>query len=74
MNVMTTPLSGMLSVGTTKDSIMKFWVGVGVLKPKEDSYRQIILSLGQLKKNDFRWEKVELGLRGKNFQKIRILK
>ncbi len=74
VNVMTTPFRGMLSVGTTKDSIMKFWVGSGILKPKEDGYRQIILSPGQLEKTNFKWETVNLGLEGKNFKKIRIIR
>lgn len=37
------PSGTTISVGTTKDSIMKFWIGAGVLKPVEGSYRQIIL-------------------------------
>lgn len=72
-NVMTTPLNGMLSVGTTKDSIMKFWVGTGVLKPRDDGYRQIILSPNQLEKTSFDWQDVSLGIEGKNFKKIRIV-
>ncbi len=74
LNIMTTPFNGMLSVGTTKDSIMKFWVGAGVLKPKDDSFRQLILSPGQLEKSQFEFEPILInGLDGKNFKKIRVL-
>ncbi|HSX52847.1 MAG TPA: hypothetical protein VLF90_00545 [Patescibacteria group bacterium] len=75
LNIMTTPFNGMLSVGTTKDSIMKFWIGVGVLRPNGDDFRQIILSPNQLSKTKFNFEAVSIdGLQGKNFSKIRILK
>lgn len=75
MNVMTTPLKGMLSVGTTKDSIAKFWAGVGALRPRDDSYRQLVLSPNQLENAHFTSETVSIGgLEGKNFKKIRIVK
>lgn len=71
--VMTTPFPGMLSVGTTKDSIMKFWVGAGVLRKKDDSYRQIIMSSNQLENGQFTEDKVTIpGLQGKNFTKVRV--
>lgn len=73
LNIMTTPYGGMLSVGTTKDSIMKFWVGAGVLKQKEDGFKQIILSPNQLLAGDFTEETVSIpGLTGKNFNSVRI--
>lgn len=66
--------SGMvIALGTTKDSIAKFWVGVGALKPKDDSFRQIILSPSQLGKAEFDWADLDIGLTGKNFNKIRVL-
>lgn len=67
------PSGTAISVGTTKDSIMKFWIGVGVLKPTNDSYRQIILSPNQLDTVQFHWEDVQFALTGKNFEKIRVL-
>lgn len=73
-NIMTTPFNGMLSVGTTKDSIMKFWIGTGVLKPRDDGFRQIVLSPNQLEKTSFDWQDVNLGIEGKNFNKIRVSK
>lgn len=75
LNVLTTPLSGRLSVGTTKDSIMKFWVGLGLLKPNNDSFRQIILSPNQLKKTQYDYESVIVdNLNGKNFKRVRVMK
>lgn len=68
------PSGTTISVGTTKDSVMKFWVGAGTLKPKADSYRQIIMSPKQLESADFSWHDVHLaGLDGKNFHKIRVV-
>lgn len=64
-----------IAVGTTKDSIAKFWVAVGALKPRDGSFRQIILSPKQLSAAHSVWEEVKIdGLDGKNFSKIRILK
>lgn len=74
LNIMTTPFNGMLSVGTTKDSIMKFWIGAGVLRPQDDSFRQIILSPNQLSSYQFKTEDVSIsGLTGKNFKRVKIL-
>ncbi len=76
IKVFTQPLpTGMvISVGSTKDSIAKFWVGVGALRPLSDSYRQIILTPSQLQTAQFTWEDVSInGLTGKNFSKVRIL-
>ncbi len=74
LSIMTTPYNGMLSVGTTKDSIMKFWIGVGVLRPNGDDFRQIILSPSQLDKAEFDFEPASInGLEGKNFKKVRII-
>ncbi len=72
--VVTTSLWGMLCVGSTKDSTVKFWVGTGLLKPRGDSYRQIILSPGQLEKSSFTTNNVAIkNLDGKNFKKIRVM-
>lgn len=63
-----------IAVGTTKDSVAKFWVGVGALEPRDSDFRQVILSPKQLEAAIFVWETVELrGLSGKNFSKIRVL-
>lgn len=74
--VFTQPLpSGMaISVGTTKSSVMKFWIGVGVLKPKGGSYQEVILSPDQLSRAHFSTEEISISnLTGKNFSKIRVL-
>lgn len=63
-----------IAVGTTKDSIAKFWAGVGALRPRDESFRQIVLSPSQLQGANYAWEKVDIDLKGKNFTKIRIIK
>lgn len=69
------PSGTTISVGSTKDSIMKFWIGVGALKPKDNNYRQIILSPNQLEQLKFSFEDINIeGLSAKNFAKIRITK
>ena len=73
LNIMTTPFNGMLSVGTTKDSIMKFWIGAGVLTPREDGFRQIVMSPNQIDKTSFFLQDVDLGIKGKNFSRIRVV-
>lgn len=67
------PSGTTISVGTTKGSIMKFWVGVGVLQQRADSYNQIILSPNQLENLEFGWQDVDLSIRGKNFHRIRVV-
>lgn len=67
-----------LAVGTTKDTIAKYWVGVGALKrkddSKDDSYRTQVLSPKQLDNAKFKTENVSFkGLDGKNFSSIRVL-
>ncbi len=64
-----------LAVGSTKDTVAKYWVGVGVLKPKDDGYRQLVLSPSQLANAAFDWQEMDIkGLEGKNFKKIRVVK
>lgn len=71
----TSSLPMAIAVGTLKGSIMKFWVGAGVLKPKADSYSQAILSPSQLEQCNFDSEEVAItGLGGKNFKNIRTMK
>lgn len=64
-----------VSVGTTKTSIAKFWVGVGVLKKIDNGFIEYVLSPSQLETASFNWESIQIdSLYGKNFNKIRILK
>ena len=66
-----------IAVGTTKTSVVKFWVGVGTLKRLNDGFIEYILSPAQLASSQFTWEQVSFdGLSGKNFNnfnKIRII-
>lgn len=64
-----------LAVGSTKDTVAKYWVGVGALKPKDGSFRQMVLSPSQIENTKFEYEPLAIeGLTGKNFSKIRILR
>ena len=67
------PSGTTISLGTTKSSIAKFWVGVGALQPSGDSYKTVVLTPTQLNTSSFNWANVDLGLPGKNFHKIRVL-
>lgn len=63
-----------LAVGTTKDTIAKYWVGVGALRRHEHSYRTAVLSPQQAASIRSSWEDVSIpGLKGKNFGAIRIV-
>lgn len=62
-----------IPIGTTKTSIAKFWVGVGALQKRGDTFIETILSPSQLKKAKVEWEPIAInGLNGKNFNKIRL--
>jgi len=64
-----------IAVGTTKDSIAKFWTGVGALKPRDDSYRQLVLAPSQLERAQYTLESVAIEvLEDKNFNHIRVLR
>ncbi|HRH24558.1 MAG TPA: hypothetical protein PK109_03150 [Candidatus Paceibacterota bacterium] len=62
-----------VAIGSTKTSIAKFWAGVGALKKRDDSYIETILSPEQIKAASATWEPISIGLKGKNFSKIRII-
>lgn len=67
------PSGTAISLGTTKSSIAKFWVGVGALEPSGASYKMIILSPSQIMTANFEWQNIDIDLPGKNFNKIRII-
>ncbi len=48
--VFTTPFPTVVSIGTTRASIVKFWVGTGVLEERDGKYIDHILSPSQIKK------------------------
>lgn len=76
IQVFTQPFSNgtCIAVGTTKDSVAKFWAGVGALQPRDESLRQIVLSPKQLDDAKYEWENVAIaGLAGKNFSRVRVL-
>lgn len=71
--VVATPLWGMLCVGTTKDSVAKFWCGAGTLRSVGSTYRMLVLSPSQLGKTEFAYHPVDFAeLPLKNFSKIRV--
>ncbi len=62
-----------ISVGTTKSSVAKFWVGVGVLKRSGSDFVEYVLSPSQLEAANIKEEPISIdGLNGKNFSKIKI--
>ena len=71
--VVNTALSGAIAVGTTKSSVAKFWVGIGVLEEKGSSFRELVLSPSQIKKSNFEKSPIKIkGLEGKNFTEIKV--
>jgi hypothetical protein len=63
-----------IAVGTTKTSVAKFWVGIGVLKKKADKFIEYVLSPSQIEKNNLKKENVQIeGLAYKNFKTIKII-
>lgn len=63
-----------LFIGSTKDSIIKYWIGVGALRKNGIQFIPTVLSPSQLGKSNFSIQDVKIrGLDGKNFQKIRVL-
>lgn len=68
------PTKCAITVGTTKTSVVKFWVGVGALARRNNGYIECILSDKQLQSSSFQYEPIRIPkLIGRNFQKIRIL-
>ncbi len=63
-----------LFVGSTKDSVVKYWIGVGALKTKDEYFIPTVLSPSQLANAKFSIQDIEIkGLDSKNFRKIRVL-
>jgi len=63
-----------LAIGTTKNSIMKHWVAVGVLKKEYDTFMPTVFSLSQLAKSKVEIKPIKIeGLNGKNFNLIRVI-
>jgi hypothetical protein len=63
-----------LFVGSTKASIVKYWIGVGAIKTKGNQFIQTVLSPKQLASSKFTIQRIEInGLEAKNFKQIRVL-
>jgi len=63
-----------LQLGSTKDSVVKPWVGVGSLRQRDDTFMPTVLSQTQLANAKFETHDVKIkGLDGKNFSQIRLL-
>ncbi len=71
--VITRPLKDSIAVGTTKTSVVKFWIGVGVLKKQGDSFVPHVYSPKQLSEGNFSIENIHVdGLTGKNYTSMRV--
>jgi hypothetical protein len=68
------PSGSYLAVGTTKTSVAKFWVGIGVLIKKDEGYIESIYSPSQIESANLKTENIDIeGLKGKNFNRIKIV-
>ena len=74
ISIFSTPFPSVVSIGTTKTSVTKFWVGTGVLEKKRGTYLDRILSPSQIEKIKGKsYEDVSADLIPlENFQKIRV--
>lgn len=69
-------LPSVISIGTTKSSITKFWVGTGVLEERDGNYYDRILSPKQIEHmKDIPFEEIATSFVPlKNFSKIKVYK
>lgn len=73
--VVNVPLPCTIAVGTTKTSVVKFWVGIGVLGKRDKSFIERILSPQQIDRSIFDTKSIAIkNLPGKNFETINILR
>jgi hypothetical protein len=72
--VFTTPLPKVISIGMTKLSVVKFWVGNGVLEKRDGIYLDHIVSPNQIEKiKDLSFNEFPINLiPGKNFSTIKV--
>ncbi len=72
--IFTTPLPKVISIGMTKTSIVKFWVGTGVLEKQNGNYLDHIISPSQIEKiRQIPFEETSINLvPGVNFSTIKI--
>ncbi|MFZ2152533.1 MAG: hypothetical protein WAV41_00550 [Microgenomates group bacterium] len=68
------PAKCAIATGTAKTSVVKFWVGAGLLKPHNDGYIEYIMTPRQLEAVKYKVVPVKIsGLEGKNFERIKVL-
>lgn len=72
--VFTTPLPKVISIGMTKASIVKFWMGSGIIEQKGEDYLDHIVSSSQIEKiKNSNFIDVPINLiEGKNFSTIKV--
>ena len=64
-----------LAVGTTKNSIVKFWIGAGVLEKVPDGFVDHIFSPKRLETMQLVKQDISIPeLEGKNFQRVKIMR
>lgn len=63
-----------LAIGSTKTSVVKFWVGIGAIGPHKDSFIEYVLSPKQATQLGIKAINIEIpGLDMKNFKSIRFI-
>ena len=72
--IFTTPVPNAIALGTTKNSMTKFWTGFGILEHVDDSFRPRILSPKQLEALEGKpFESVPVDFIDlKNFKELRV--
>lgn len=72
--IFTTPLPRVISIGMTRASIVKFWMGSGVLEEKNETYLDHVVSPSQIIKIEkLQFKELPINLiDGKNFTTIKV--
>ncbi|MGI8419189.1 MAG: hypothetical protein ACR2LN_00935 [Candidatus Levyibacteriota bacterium] len=75
IRISSAPFSGFIAVGSSKNSVAKFWASVGALQSSGDSFAKRVLTPKQLQSATFDWQEIRIdGLEGGNFRRVRVLK
>ncbi|MBU1203258.1 hypothetical protein KKH39_04440 [Patescibacteria group bacterium] len=74
--IFTTPLSAVVPIGVTKNSVVRFWVGTGVLEKRNDKYIEHVLSISQYESiKNIPFEEIKINfIPLHNFSNIRLYK
>jgi len=63
-----------LFIGSTKDSIVKYWIGAGALRTNDKGFSRTVLSPSQIENTKFSIHNVKIrDLDARNFTSIRVL-